>query len=118
MKKSTAQLIFFLLCLPCASYAVFGELIKQVGPTKLAQCFLSRAMVTLSTEQRRRYQDLLAQLNSDIRYKKEIIAESYRHAPSSFYEMAEQDIRERYQERLIFLEAEKNHLERILREDT
>lgn len=118
MKRIIAQIIFLLLALPFAAYGIFADLIKQVRPTRLAPLLLRRTMATLSDEQRARYQDLLAQLKIGIKHKKAIIAESYCHAPSIFYEAAEQELRERDQERLIILEAEKNRIEKILRNDT
>lgn len=117
MKRIIAQIIFLLLALPFAAYGIFADLIKQVRPTRLTPLVLCRAMATLSEEQRTHYQGLLAQLKIGIKHKKATIAESYSHAPSSFYETEEQDLRERDQERLIFLETEKNRIEKILRED-
>ena len=115
MKRNSAQVMCLLLSLPCASYGVFAELIK-LRSARLPW-LISRAMATLSEEQRARYQDLLAQLKIGIKHKKAIITESYTHAPSIFYEAAEQELRERDQERLIFLETEKNRIEKILCQD-
>lgn len=114
MKRNTAHVFVLLLSLPCVSYGVFSELIKLRSAR--FPFLISRAMATLSEEQRTQYQDLLAKLKFDIKLKKEMISESYCHAPSSFYEMEEQDRRERDQERLIFLEGQTNRIEKILRE--
>ena len=119
MKRNSTQVICLLLSLPCASYGCFAEFVKQVRPSRLLfNRVVARSMSKLPDEQRTRYQDLLATLEFDYKTQKKALSENQCQTVASFHELQEQTRKQSGQERLSFLENYKQHIEKILQQDT